>query len=214
MKYAKKTALGLASLGVILSVAAGVTGCVSPLFEKASIEPGLKFDAGVSATSYAQQLADYGFYAVGLRGDVIARYAWNHKIELSAQFGFGAGCFSDIYDGQPLLVDGGLGLKFAFPCKTITPALKIEIEPYGPEVAVAPAFLLGIPGRKQSEAVTLGLRTDLLRGFIPYGLDVFGIIHGKKGFSIFAGLDMLPLIFYEQIQYPPVATIGIGYTIK
>jgi|GEM_PF-6177956 len=203
------------ALGARVVMLAGLVsvGCVSPVYEKASIEPGFKLDAGIAAMSYANQLADYQFYGLGLRGDMIARYSKKDRFEFSAQLGFGGG--NSIYDSETLLlVDGGLGFKYAFCGKRVKPAIKVVLGGYTSLPAVSTAFLLGIAGKQQMEAVTLGLRTNLVRGIVPFSLDVFGILHTRKRFSVFAGLDLGPLILHEGIGFPPIATIGVGYTIK
>ncbi|TKJ43527.1 hypothetical protein CEE36_04120 [candidate division TA06 bacterium B3_TA06] len=196
--------IGLVSLTAFV----GVTSCVSPVYETARIEPGWKFNLGVCATSFAFAATDFGFYAVGLRADAVARHAPNSWFEASARLGGGVGLDPYYGDFYPL-VDGGIGFKFAYPGKRLHPALKLELEPYMMGGGIAPTFLLGIAGERQPEAVTVGIRPHLVAGYIPVGIDLLATIHSPKGHSIFLGIDIPPLFVFESPTV--VATAGIGW---
>jgi hypothetical protein len=188
-----------------------VMGCVAPVYETAMIKPGFSLDTGISATSYAFGGLDFACYTIGLRGDIIARYATNNRIQLSVRLGVSGGY--NLYDDEILpLVDGALGLKFAFKGNKVHPAVKVELEPYYANPSITPMFLLGIAGKNQPEPLTLGLRAHLVGGFMPLGIDLLGTYHFPKGYSIFAGLDIPPLFMEDEPIV--IGTLGFGYSFN
>jgi len=201
----------IASIMIIMCVT-GVTGCVSPFYGTAKIEPGLHFDVGLAGMTYGYNYSsytDYYYPFAGSRADFEVRYGISDYLGVSARFGAGLGTEFYIYS-EPF-IDGALGVQLVVPVEgPVTPALRTEFSGYLIEPTLSPAILLGI-GREE-EKITLGTRLHLRRGpedLNVGGLDAFVGIHLSPQWTIFAGAEVSS--FFSS--HPTFFTLGVGYGI-
>jgi len=193
---------------------AGVTGCVSPFYGTAKIEPGLHFDVGLAGMTYGVPSSSYYeddvYYPfAGGRADFEVRYGISDYLGVSARFGAGLGTEFDMYPAP--FLDGAVGIQLEVPLVgPVTPALRTEFSGYLIEPTLSPAILLGI-GREE-EKITLGTRLHLRRGpedLNVGGLDAFVGIHLSPQWTIFAGAEVSS--FFSS--HPTFFTLGVGYGI-
>lgn len=174
-----------------------VTGCVSPFYGTARIEPGWQTSYGVALYS--------SVYFLGLREDVHVSYGFNPYLKAYLEAALGT--------AFPDLADGRIGVQAALPAGWVTPAMRLELSVYN-TISLSPSFLLGI-GRK--EFLTLAIRTHIYPQIFnkedpqsEFPIILTCGIHPMPQLTIFAGADIgtLGRAYYG---FDPLFSLGVGY---
>ncbi len=206
-------------LALIIALSLCTVGCVAPYYGTARIEPGWDFNAGVSYATGPDQITETDHVHWGIRLDGYAGYGFNPYVKPYLRCAFGIyhvvsypfpgdvdDTISRYFDPG---VDIGAGVQAALPLGFVTPALNVEVSPYG-VCEVSTALLVGLGKR---EILTLGVRPHFTPASFDYGylpIDVFCSVHPIKGLSLFAGVEVgsrLEHGFWDA----PWFTIGAGY---
>jgi hypothetical protein len=215
MTFRRWTAIALTIVGVMCVTGVTGTGCVSPFYGTARIEKGLRAEVGASVMTYIGAPVEYNEPSVGIAGDIALSYGFNPYLQIGTRLGlcYGQSGFLiteadnetrvNPWDFYP---DVALHLQTAISCKKLTPALRID---GSLSHGLSTALLMGFGN---PEKLTLGLRGNAFGTPYPYGFDVFLVVRPVSRLSFFAGL--VPYIPIEDGKPWPIATLGIGYSIK
>ncbi|MBN2378524.1 hypothetical protein JXM67_01815 [candidate division WOR-3 bacterium] len=215
LEVAKIIKLFLITIAIIVAMAS-VTGCVSPFYGTARIDPGWHMDAGVAATSFiGGAIGEGGGSYIGGRGDLEVRYGLNKYWQINGRVGFGWGAAWWVDEMDPIpawgtspTLDAGIGLQAALPLGPVTPAIRVEL---GPWVLIS-NFLFSVG--QSREWLTLGCRVYVLSeemGKISFPISGFIGVHPTSRLTIFVG----PGVKSSASEgYAPLFSVGLGYKVE